>query len=671
MTTNRRPNFLWINTHDLSAWHLGCYGDAYATTPNLDQLAAEGIRYTNAFTAGPICSPSRTSIFTGMHPTTLGTHHHRSFAIRPDHVRLLPQYLTDAGYISTQINTDINTYIEPDEWAHYLNPEEFWEKRDEHKPFFACFSLGATHASLFKLTPEQARKERSSLLLDEELHDPAAAPIPSFVPDTPLFRERMALFYDALTQVDYQVGEILKTLEECGLVDETIVVFWADHGSGYPRSKTHCYDDGLKIPLIVKFPEKYQHLAPNRPGSAVDDLVMHMDLGPSTLSLAGIPIPEHFQGCVLFGPQKSQPRQYVCSARDRLDNCNEVIRTIRTKKYRYIRNFLPQQPYASFYPDGGFFAAVPAEGTPERDFWETSCLPGEQKIHDPDGIFLMVGPPIAVHQHGLPERYKAYLVWQDAKPCEELYDIDNDPEQIDNLGHTPEFEPIKTQLRQQLFDWMVETRDLGLLDETEMVVRAAAYAGVNQAVGVHCHNFKRILETADLTRLGTQGRGELVERLTDPDSAVRYWATTGLLSFELDADTTQRLTILLDDESISVSLAAANVLGRAGQGAMTMQALTSALESDLVWARLRAAANLSYYTKEQLRSMKPLLPALRASLENKACFGPDHMSYIETMFAPFLHSQRDMIVNRWVIGRVIARIEQVELVRHKRNDREH
>jgi uncharacterized sulfatase len=658
-----RPNFLWINTHDLNAWHLRCYGDSYANTPNLDRFAAEGIRYTNAFTAGPICSPSRASIFTGMHPTTLGTHHHRSFAIRPDHVRLLPQYLIDAGYVSTQINHDINTYIDPDEWAQYLDPNEFWEKRPEDKPFFACFSLGATHASVFKLTPEQARKERSDLLRDDELHDPADAPVPSFVPDTPLFRERMALFYDSLTQVDYQVGENLAKLEESGLADDTIVVFWANHDTGYPRGKTHCYDDGLNIPLIVRFPEKYQHLAPGSPGSAVDDLVMHMDLAPSTLSLAGIPIPDHFQGRVLFGPQKSKPREYVCSARDRLDNCNEVIRTIRTRKYRYIRNFLPTRPYASVYPDGGFFSEIPEEGTQARNFWETSCLPGEQKVHDPDGIFLTLGPPIMVGQHGLPERYKQYLVWQDSKPFEEVYDVESDPEEINNLADDPEFETIKTQLRRHLFEWMVKTRDLGLLDEAEIVTRAAEYDGVNLEVGVHCDNFERILETADLARMGEKGKADLVSRLNDPDSAVRYWAATGLLSFELDADTGQQVASLLDDRSISVSVAAAEVLGHAGQGTLTIPTLTRALESDLIWARLRAAANLSYYTKEQLGSMQPLVPALERALENASCFGQDHAPHIESKFAPFLNAQRDVIANRWVIVRVAERIRLAAAVR--------
>ena len=279
MTSDQRPNFLWLNTHDLSARHLGCYGDHYAHTPHLDRLAAEGIRYTNAFTAGPICSPSRTGIFTAMHPTTVGTQHHRSAAIRPDFVQLLPQYLMQAGYISTQPNTDINTYIDSEEWEQYLEPEDLWEKRPRDKPFFAVFSFKESHASTFKMTSEEVRLQRSYLLRETELHDPAEAPVPSFIPDTPLFRERMALFYDATTQVDYHVGDVLRKLEENDLADDTIVVFWADHGSGYPRAKTHVYEDGLRIPLIVRFPEKYQHLAPGPPGTVVDDLVMHRFAG--------------------------------------------------------------------------------------------------------------------------------------------------------------------------------------------------------------------------------------------------------------------------------------------------------------------------------------------------------------------------------------------------------
>lgn len=657
MPTEDRPNILWISTHDTSAANYGCYGDTYSSTPNLDRLAAEGVRYANAFTAGPICSPSRTSIYTGMHPTTLGTHHHRSAIIRPDGVELLPKMLTDAGYACTQPDGDINLYVAKGEFGQYCRADEFWERRPEDKPFFAYFKLGSSHASVFKLTPEAARKQRSGLLADDELHDPRDTPIPSFVPDTPLFRERMALFYDALTNVDRQAGEILAKLDEEGLADDTIVVFWADHGTGYPRGKIHAYDDGLRIPLIVRFPRKYQHLAPAEPGSVVDELVMHMDLCATALRLTGVPVPDHIQSRVLCGPDRDEQREFVCSARDRLDNNPEVIRTIRTKEYRYIRNFLPHQPYASFYPDGGFFSPIPEEGTPEREFWETSALPGEQKIHDPDGVFLMYGPPVMVRQNGLPEQYRQYQFWQDHKPCEELYDLENDPEEINNLADDPAYRGVVDQLRQKLFGWMIETRDLGLLDEPEIVARAAQYDGVSHEVGVQCSNFERIVGTADLARLGQKSKAELTARLRDPDSAVRFWAVTGLCSLGVDRALEEQITPLLDDPSISVALAAGDYLVRLGAGARAVPAFTRALGSDILWARLRAGAYLSYRSREELRPMEPLLPALEAAIGNQSLFGPEHAPHIESnQFAGMLKAQRDVIAKRWVLERVLKRI---------------
>ena len=579
MDTQDKPNFLWISNHDSSAWNYGCYGDQYADTPNIDRLATEGVRYTNAFTAGPICSPSRTGIYTGMHPTTLGTHHHRSAIIRPEGVELLNAMLANAGYACTEPDGDINLYLSKDEPEQYYNAEDFWENRPEDKPFFMYYKLSSSHASVFKLTPEDARKKRSEMLEDEELHDPNEVPVPSFVPDTPLFRERMALFYDALTNVDKQVGEILNELERQGLSDDTIVVFWADHGTGYPRGKIHAYDDGLRIPLIMRFPQKYQHLAPADPGATVDELVMHMDLCATTLQLAGIPVAEHIQSRSLCGPNRDEAREFVCSARDRLDNNPEMIRTIRTEKYRYIRNFLPHQPYASFYPDGGFFAAVPEEGTPERDFWETSCLPGEQKIHDPDGVFLILGPPVMIKQNGLPEHYRQFQIWQDHKPAEELYDIKKDPEEVHNLADDSAFCDVKDELRQKLFGWMIETRDLGL-------------------------------------------------------------------------------SALLDDPSISVSLAAGDYLVRAGEGALALPAFARALASDILWARIRAGAYLSYRSREELQPMKPLIPALEQAMNKQEMFGPEHDSHIETnIYNGMLNGQRDGIGRVWVLERVIRRIE--------------
>ena len=561
---------------------------------------------------------------------------------------MLPHYLLAAGYNCSAINTDLNTDIDPDEWAAYQSNDALLQQADE-KPFFAVHSFRESHASVFKLTPEQAREERASLLKDEELHDPDNAPLPVFVPDTPLARERTALFYDGLMQVDRHVGKVIENLVSAGVLDNTIVFFWSDHGTGFPRGKTHVYEDGLRVPLIIRFPEQYQHLAPRPPGTVVEDLVMTMDMGASVLSMMDVQIPKHFQGQAFLGNQKEPYRDYVCGARDRLDNCNEVIRTIRSEKYRYIRNFLPHRPYASFWPDGGFFETPPEKGTPEHDFWDTSCLPGELKVHDPDGVFLM---PI-------PEAYSAYLIWQAKKPFEELYDVENDPEEIANLADDPEYSDLKDQMRTQLFEWMIETRDLGLIDETEMIVRATEYDGVNYEVGAHCENYAHILETADFPRLGEAGRAGLIDRLDDPDSAVRYWAITGLMSYEVEDTVLQKIGPLVQDESISVSLAAADLLCQNDHTEGVMPALERALQSDLLWARFRAGANLSFYNREILAQMKALIPALQAALDNPVCYGPFESAWdalippVQTMY----RAQKNTIVDEWVLQRVIKRIE--------------
>ena len=560
---------------------------------------------------------------------------------------MLPHYLLAAGYNCSAINTDLNTDIDPDEWAAYQSNDALLQQADE-KPFFAVHSFRESHASVFKLTPEQAREQRSSLLKDEELHDPDNAPLPVFMPDTPLARERTALFYDGLMQVDRHLGKVIENLVSAGVLDNTIVFFWSDHGTGFPRGKTHVYEDGLRVPLIIRFPEKYQHLASGPPGTVVDDLVMTMDMGASVLSMTDVQIPKHFQGQAFLGKQKEPYRDYVCGARDRLDNCNEVIRTIRREQYRYIRNFLPHRPYASFWPDGGFFATPPEQGTPEHDFWDTSCLPGELKVHDPDGVFLM---PI-------PEAYSAYLIWQAKKPFEELYDVENDPEEIANLADDPEYSDLKDQMRTQLFEWMIETRDLGLIDETEMIVRATE--GVNYEVGAHCENYAHILETADFSRLGEAGRAGLIDRLDDPDSAVRYWAITGLMSYEVEDTVLQKIGPLVQDESISVSLAAADLLCQNNHTEGVMPALERALQSDLLWVRFRAGANLSFYSREILAQMKALIPALQAALDNPVCYGPFEPDWdalippVQTMY----RAQKNTIVGEWVLQRVIKRIER-------------
>ena len=271
------PNILWITAEDMSAT-LGCYGDDYAITPNIDQLASESVRYTHAFASAPVCSPSRSCLITGCYATSLGTHNMRSAFPIPESMNGFPALLRNEGWFTTNnVKTDYNTgnneliiknsWDDSSETAHWRNRKE----TDKLNPFFSVFNLMTSHQSRTMVWPyEQFQKDVQSLLTAKEIHDPAAAPVPPYYPDTPLIRREIARYYDCVTVMDKQVGELLQQLEDDGLAEDTIVFFYSDHGSGMPRHKRALLDSGMHVPLLVRFPEKYQHLTPAKPGETLD-----------------------------------------------------------------------------------------------------------------------------------------------------------------------------------------------------------------------------------------------------------------------------------------------------------------------------------------------------------------------------------------------------------------
>ena len=354
--TPERPNIVYIALEDITPM-MGCYGDAYAKTPVFDALAAEGLRYTHAYSVGPVCSVSRSSIVSGMYPTSLGTMHHRSNVGRPPaFLKMIPNQMREAGYYTTNnAKTDYNiggaAWNQGGKKAHWRN------RPDKSQPFFAKFDFGECHSSITKIAEGVIVQQRLNRLKPEDFHDPAKAPIPPYHPDDPVFRKAWSRYYDAVTQVDYRAGEIIAQLKEDGLWDNTIVIVWADHGVGMPRGKHTAWEQGTHVPLIVRYPKKYQHLAPSKPGSVLDDLVCLMDMGPSVLKLAGIETPDYMHGRALLCKSGAKKRDYVVSNRDRLDSRFEMVRGIRDKRYRYQRNFYPHLPYKP-YEDFEFNAPV-------------------------------------------------------------------------------------------------------------------------------------------------------------------------------------------------------------------------------------------------------------------------------------------------------------------------
>jgi len=324
------PNILWITTHDITP-DLGCYAGAwpgadYADTPNLDQLAAEGARYDNAFAAAPVCAPSRSAIITGMYPTAIGTMHMRSNAVPPPAVRPFPEPLRAAGYYCTN-NAFSDFQFQPPVtvWDDH-GPQAHWRNRsDPEQPFFAVFHGMVTHESQI-YADDAAFQRNTSRLTPEQRHDPAAAPLPPYYPDTPVFRQAWARYSDNITAMDDWAGDLLRQLEEDGLAAMTLVVFWSDHGLGMPRAKRWPYESGLRVPLIVRWPNRIA------PGTVDDRLVSLMDLAATMLAVADLPLPEYMHAQPLFdmhGQTVVPPRSLIFGHRDRMDEQEDTIRDVR------------------------------------------------------------------------------------------------------------------------------------------------------------------------------------------------------------------------------------------------------------------------------------------------------------------------------------------------------
>ncbi len=437
----RRPNILWISNEDMGP-RLGAYGDATARTPVLDRLARESIRYTHAFTTAPVCAPSRAAIITGMYQTAIGAHHMRTtedrvpelpgpyLAVPPFHVKAFPEYLRAAGYYTTnRAKTDYQFGVPFTIWDD-LGQQAHWRTRtDTSQPFFSVFNLTVTHESqIFPSSP--ARKGKPLVT------DPAKLQVPPYYPDTPVVREELARMYDNIADMDGQVGEVLKQLEEDGLSDNTIVFYWSDHGDGIPRAKRSLYDSGLRVPLMIRWPKALGSTV--TPGAARDELVSFIDLAPTVLALAGVEVPAHLPGRVLVGPRAMAAPEVVFAARDRMDIEYDMMRSARDARFLYIRNFSPELPYA------GHIIYRNQSGIMQ----EWLRLQAERTLTGPAALWMRTG-----------------------RPAEELYDTKADPHQVHDLSAEPGHRATLARLRQEVTQWMARTGDQGLINEPEMIQR--------------------------------------------------------------------------------------------------------------------------------------------------------------------------------------------------------
>ncbi len=552
------PNIVWINCEDLDE-NLGCYDYPQAMTPNLDKLAEESILYTNAFANAPICAPARACLITGLYPTSFGGQHLRCEVTLPESIKPFPLYLKQAGYFVTNwAKTDYN--FSPDGIYDYWNKDIApWRQRTDKRPFFSFFVLGTTHEGPANFKERYAQATAS--LPANKRHDPNNAMVPPYFPDTPKMRELWARYDDLVSAMDEEVGQIITALKEDGLWENTIVWFFSDHGHGLPRHKRWLLDSGIRVPFLVRIPQKYQHLASGlKPGSETESLVSFVDFAPTTLALAGIDAPDVMQGKRFLG---TQPSNFVFAARDRADDMFEISRAVHNGDQIYIRHFLPHLPYVQ----GGRIFGNQKESLAE--------LRRSKNAGELNNI--------------------SSLMWAKRKPAEEFYDLRKDPYEIDNKINNPEYAKQISTMRNALEDWMTASRDTGILPEAEYQSRA-----LNQEQTVFelardplNYNFPEIFKAAQIATSKPSVK-QLIEFLKSPDSGVRFWGATGFLANDLSPDL-QSLQILKQtahDASPSVAIASAEVLCRHKESELGLKVLGKHIASNQPWTALQAARAL-------------------------------------------------------------------------------
>ena len=456
----KRPNIVWLVAEDLGLY-IPSFGDSTISTPNLSRLAEEGVRYTNVYSVSGVCSPSRASIVTGMYPTSIGAHHMRTLyqqpaakekglinyeVVPPPNVKMVSQILRENGYYCTnnkkedyQFYKSLTAWDESSIFAH-------WRNKPDNANFFSIFNFGVTHESnlwnpwyrQFDLDPfpplrdigkwwEQFSNIEKPLYVSDSIE----ISVPPYLPDNNIVRKDMKRMYSNIVELDEKVGLIIDQLKEDGLLEETIIVFYTDHGGPLPRQKRLLYDSGIKVPMIIRYPNKV------RAGEVDNRLISFVDFAPTLLSMANIPPRKYHQGRSFEGKYKSKNnRKYIYAAADRFDEHYDMIRAVRDNRYKYLKNFNPEKPY--YLP-----------------------LEYREKMDSMQELIIM-------NQNGQLDNLQ--MQWfRNEKPKEELFDTYSDPYELRNLADEPRYKDKLYELRSECSKWMKEVDDKGYIPEEELI----------------------------------------------------------------------------------------------------------------------------------------------------------------------------------------------------------
>ncbi len=567
----QRPNILWISCEDISP-HLGCYGDRHAGTPHLDQMASEGILFTHAFSCHGVCAPSRTGIITGMSPITLGANHMRSKVRLPAHVRLFPSLLRDAGYFCTNNSkTDYNLeWKEQDVWDENSSRAHWKHRKRADQPFFAVFNLAMTHESkvwptgweaVVRDLPETARQ------------NPAQMEVPPIYPDTAAAREDQARLRDLITVMDQRVGELLRELEDAGESERTIVMFWSDHGDGLPRAKRWTYDSGTRVPLLMRIPERFrQQTGVLQSGVKDERLVSLLDLGPTVLELAGVPRPDHMQGSSLLGESQHAGYRWIYGARDRLDERQDLVRSVRSRQYRYVRNLMPWYPALQHVSYGEQNETMKAM----RQMQAAGTLP------DSNGQ------------------------WFRPRAAEELYDLTADPWEQTNLAGQEGLRTVLDEMRAECDRWQESVLDVHVIPEVLLDEEARPYGGVRGAIFTVSDGqvrWKRILEAAKAAARAPEE--DSLAAVRDDDRVVYWWNLLGRIHGSKLRESVADFRVALGNSEPAIRLLGAIGLARAGQLDEAAPEIEKALNSTDVFLRQAAIREVDEAGAEICRRFVP------------------------------------------------------------------
>ena len=451
-TPSRPPNILWLVGENLTH-DLGCYGAKNVRTPHLDRLASEGMRYTNVFATNPACAPSRSAFFTGMYQTSTDTHpmrSHRSDAYRlPEGVRPVTQRLRDAGYFTANLKTlngreigtgklDLNFV---NEGPLYHDNSGDWSSLPQDRPFFAVVNAMESEYDIYdRQTWKQERPEWVGERGHEKIATPENVSPPPYYPDHPLVREEWARYLNSVSGMDRRFGIVLDQLRAEGREDDTVIIFFGDNGRLEPRGIHWCYDSGLRVPLIIRWPRNFPAPPQISPGTVNDEMISLIDLTATTLTLAGIIPPLSMQGHSFLGERLTPPRTYAFAARDRIDETEQRIRSVHDRRYHYIRTLSSGLTFASL------------------NRYKEKCFPIYPLMRRLLAAGQLTGPPLELMQR--------------TGPCEELYDVQTDPHEIHNLITSTDSatSEARTRLRAALDTWMAETGDRGHVPEPREVI---------------------------------------------------------------------------------------------------------------------------------------------------------------------------------------------------------